>query len=39
MNENSCRLGGNYAYVDLNEIAGKLSAHDKKVFARFCSFF
>lgn len=32
MNENSCRLGGNYAYVDLNEIAGKLSAHDQKVF-------
>ena len=32
MNENSCRLGGNYAYVDLNEIIGKLSAHDQKVF-------
>ncbi len=32
MNENSRRLGGNYAYVDLDEIAGKLSAHDKKVF-------
>ena len=32
MNENSCRPGGNYAYVDLDEIAGKLSAHDQKVF-------
>ena len=32
MNENSCRLGGNYAYVDLDEIIGKLSAHDQKVF-------
>ncbi len=32
MNENSCRLGGNYAYVDLDEIIGKLSVHDQKVF-------
>ena len=32
MNENSCRLGGNYAYVDLDGIIGKLSVHDQKVF-------